>query len=188
MTMTIGHSFQLEEQKKQIRKNVKAHKSTLQSGVSEKASFEIFSKVELLPQFESAITILAYWSLPDEVITHAFIEKWYQKKKILLPLVVGSDLELRQYAGSQCMVKGQSFGIMEPTKGPFASIDDVDLAIIPGIAFDPLGNRLGRGKGYYDKLLQRSHAYKVGICFFFQLFPSIPVDYHDIPMDQIIYA
>lgn len=150
-------------------------------------SGQIFEKVEQLPQFIKAKTVLAYWSLPDEVNTHSFIQKWYRQKRFVLPVVKGNDLDLRIFNGIEWMEKGAAFGILEPANpAETLEIDDIDLVIVPGVAFDAKGNRLGRGKGYYDKLLASHKLYKVGVCFPFQLIPEVAVSTHDIPMDLVV--
>ena len=145
----------------------------------------LLKHIETHPAFTKAGCILIYHSLPDEVYTHAFIEKWKDKKTILLPVVVGDDLELRPYSGKQDMRKG-SYGIEEPIGKAFTNYDEINLAIIPGVGFDAKGNRLGRGKGYYDRLLPKIKAYKIGICFSFQTVEEIPVEEYDIKMDEVL--
>ncbi len=81
-----------------------------------------------------------------------------------------------------------AYGIEEPTEGKFNNLKDIDLAIIPGVAFDRRGNRLGRGKGYYDRLLPfLVGTYKLGICFPYQLLESVPTEDFDIRMNEVIY-
>ena len=80
-----------------------------------------------------------------------------------------------------------AYGIEEPTGALFTDYATIDLVIVPGVAFDRDGNRLGRGKGYYDRLLPRiPSAYKVGICFPFQIVEEVPAEPFDIRMDEII--
>lgn len=100
-------------------------------------------------------------------------------------MVVGNDLELRHYTGPEDLSIG-AYGISEPTGELFTDYEEIDLAIIPGVAFDPSGHRLGRGKGYYDKLLPHIPACKVGICFPFQLIEEVPAEAFDICMDTVI--
>ena len=92
----------------------------------------------------------------------------------MLPVVKGNELELRTYKGADQLQTG-SFHIQEPLGTAFPSPASIDLAIIPGVSFDRRGNRLGRGKGYYDRLLNKLNVYKIGICFQFQLTePGLP--------------
>lgn len=80
------------------------------------------------------------------------------------------------------------YQIMEPDGDPFTDFNSIDVALIPGMAFTQDGKRLGRGKGYYDRLLaQMPSVYKIGICFPFQLLKDIPTDENDILMDEVIY-
>lgn len=129
---------------------------------------------------------MLYHSLKDEVDTHAFIRKWSREKRILLPVVTGDDLELRLYTGPEDLTVG-AYGIEEPTGALFTDYSAIDLIVVPGVAFDRDGNRLGRGKGYYDRLLPRiPSAYKIGICFPFQVVDEVPAEPFDIRMDEII--
>lgn len=149
-------------------------------------SDEILIRLEAQPAFKEAHTILLYHSMKDEVHTHSFIEKWSKQKTIILPVVVGDMLELRHFTGSEDLKPG-SYGIAEPTGKLFNDYTAVDIAVIPGVAFDLSGHRLGHGKGYYDKLLPKlSTAVKAGICFPFQLVEEVPTEPFDIPMDIII--
>ena len=123
--------------------------------------------------------------MKDEVQTHDFIEKWSKNKRILLPVVVENDLELRLYSGTQSLCIG-SYGIEEPVGKAFTDYHSIDLVVVPGVAFDASGHRLGRGKGYYDRLLPHIPAYKAGICFPFQLVEEVPSEEFDIRMDAVI--
>lgn len=127
---------------------------------------------------------MLYYSLPDEVQTHTFIERWSREKKIVLPVVRGSELDLYLYRGTDDLQKG-SFGISEPTGQQWEELSAIGLALVPGVAFDTAGNRLGRGKGYYDRFLPRLQAHKIGICFGFQVMDEILVDAFDQPMDEV---
>lgn len=149
-------------------------------------SANILAALEAHPAFRAATTVLLYYSLADEVDTHEFIRKWSGEKRILLPVVVGDELELRVYTGTDAMTTG-AYGIEEPTGEPFTDYASIDFIVVPAVAFDRKGNRLGRGKGYYDRLLPRiPSAYKAGICFPFQLVEEVPVEPFDICMDTVI--
>ena len=147
-------------------------------------SSALLKLIEQHPRFIAAQTVLCYHSLGDEVQTHAFVEKWHTTKKILLPVVVGDILELRHYTGKDCLKVG-AYGIEEPTGENFTRSDEIEFGIIPGVSFDKQGNRLGRGKGYYDKLLPHLNSYNIGICYRFQAQEEIPAESFDRRMDEV---
>lgn len=170
-----------------IRTQVKELKRQFSPSELEQKSHEIFRVIEDLKEFKEAIFVLLYWSLPDEVNTHQFILKWHKRKKIVLPVIIGNDLDLRLFENSDFLIPSSSFGIMEPQRGETINPSYIDLAIIPGIGFDLKGNRLGRGKGFYDRLLPSLTAYKIGISFDFQIFKEIPISKSDVPVDLVVY-
>lgn len=147
----------------------------------------IMAKVGTLPEFVHARVVLLYWSMADEVQTHAFVERWHKDKTVLLPCVDGDDLRLRQYTGSRCMVAGEQFGIGEPTGEEWTDLGAVDLIVVPGVAFDKQCNRMGRGRGFYDRLLKSTpNAFKVGVGYSFQVLDTIPTEEFDVKMNIVI--
>ncbi|MBR6036399.1 MAG: 5-formyltetrahydrofolate cyclo-ligase [Bacteroidaceae bacterium] len=143
--------------------------------------------LERIKREENCHIILLYHSLPDEVCTHDLIRTLYaQGYTVLLPSVVGDVLALHIYEGEETMNTGAAFGIQESSGTLFTEYSQIDLAIIPGMAFTQRGERLGRGKGYYDRLLPHLKCPLIGIAFPFQLLPSIPTEPHDIQMNEII--
>ena len=141
----------------------------------------------LRPLLREPQVILAYYALPDEVDTHPILNELVAEgKTVLLPKVLDdTSMELRRYTGPQDLCVG-AYHIMEPTGASFTDLAQIDLALIPGLAFDAQGHRLGRGKGYYDRLLPRLvHARLQGICFPFQLLDNIPAEPHDIPVHEV---
>lgn len=147
----------------------------------------IMHKVEALPEFKKAHIVLLYWSMADEVQTHDFVNKWYKEKVLLLPCVNGDDLLLRQYTGPECLVAGEQFGIGEPTGPEFTDLESVELIIVPGVAFDHQCNRMGRGRGFYDRLLKSTpNALKIGVAFDFQMLDTIPTEPFDVKMNHVI--
>ena len=145
----------------------------------------VFTQIEQLQEFDAAEDVAVYWSLNDEIDTSRFIEKWYKKKRIWLPVVVGDDLIFRQYTGIDNMRKG-AFGILEPTGPELNDIASIEVIIVPGVAFDLQNNRMGRGRGFYDRLLVNSKAFKIGAAYSCQLFSHIPTEQTDIPMDLVV--
>ena len=174
-------------EKKELRKIVRAAKNAVPLEEKIRRSMPIMQQVEQLTPFRNANTVLLYWSMDDEVYTHDFVKRWYKDKTILLPCVDGDDLLLRRYTGPDSMQPGPQFGIPEP-KGPiFEALEQVQMIVVPGVAFDHNKNRMGRGRGFYDRLLKSTpNAVKVGVAFSFQLFATIPTEPFDVPMDEVI--
>lgn len=149
-------------------------------------SQSIWHEVENLSSFSEAQTVMLYWSMDDEVYTHDFIEKWYRQKTLLLPAVEGDNLHIKVFEGINGMQPGPDFGILEPIGRDFPDVKHIDMIIVPGVAFDHHNNRMGRGRGFYDRLLQQNNALKIGVCFDFQYLPVIPTEENDIKMDMVI--
>ena len=150
-------------------------------------SKNLCDKILNMTIYQSAHTLLLYSPLTDETDVSPIINDAYENgKTVLLPKVVDDDLELHIYKGVDTWERG-AFGILEPKGEVFLDYDQVEVAIVPGMAFDMAGHRLGRGKGYYDRLLPRlTQAHKIGVCFPFQYLDEIPCEAHDVVMDEVI--
>ena len=177
----------MNEQKKLLRQTIRAEKKAVPFQEKLFRSRQIMQKVEKNDKFCSAGVVLLYWSMDDEVQTHDFVEKWYREKTVLLPCVDGDDLRLRQYTGPGCMHSGEQFGIGEPAGKEFVDLDSVEVIVVPGVAFDREGHRMGRGRGFYDRLLKATaNAYKIGVAFDFQIVNHVPTEPHDVMMDAVV--
>lgn len=173
--------------KKELRRQIRAAKALVTFDEKLERSQTVMKQVERLPQFAEADTILLYWSMDDEVQTHDFVNNWYTEKTVLLPCVDGDDLKLRQYTGAECLRAGEQFGISEPVGPEFTELDRVQMIVVPGVAFDRQCNRMGRGRGFYDRLLKSTpNAFKVGVAFDFQLVDEVPVETFDVKMDCVV--
>lgn len=178
--------MEIDEVKQKIRKEIALRKKTYSEATLSNLSSEIMSLLEQTDLFRKASCIALYHALPREVQTQLFIEKWYHEKQLLLPLVTGNDLQLLLYEGADSLQPG-AFGILEPKADCIAiQPKQIDLIIVPGVAFDHQHNRLGRGRGFYDRLLSSTQAPKIGLCYEFQLVPQVPIAPFDIKMDYIL--
>lgn len=174
----------LESEKSRIRRRIRNKKNILSDLDKAYAVSKVFEKIEQLPQFQQANKVLLYWSMVDELATHSFIEKWSAKKQIFLPMVKNEKLLVKPFTTKADLFKSE-LGIWEPvTQREY--LNQIDLVIVPGIAFDRKLNRLGRGKGYYDRYFEKANVMKIGIGYDFQLFENLPTSAHDIKMDKII--
>lgn len=171
--------------KDDIRDRVKARKSLLSQAEKAFAAKCVFDRLEQSAAFLLAENILLYHSLPDELSTREFLDKWSGRKHFFLPRVNGVNLDILPYDRSH-MALG-AFHIEEPQGDDTADINSIELIVVPAIAYDKRGNRVGRGKGYYDRLLQSTAATKIGVGYDFQLISEdIPVEPHDVAVDIVI--
>ncbi|MBO4801085.1 MAG: 5-formyltetrahydrofolate cyclo-ligase [Bacteroidaceae bacterium] len=173
--------------KKEIRAEIRRRKGLCPQEQRAELSRAAIERLQQTAQWQQAHTVLLYHSLPDEVCTHDLIpEAIRQGKRVLLPVVVGDELELREYQEGSQLAEG-AFHIQEPTGTAVTDFATIDLAVIPGVAFTAGGLRLGRGRGYYDRLLSRARVpYLIGLCWPFQLLPDLPAEPHDVKMDEVI--
>ena len=187
--------------KEELRQQIKQLKRQFTPAQLEELSLPVLAR--LRPLLAEAQTIMAYYSLPDEVCTHQLIDELVAEgKTVLLPKVLDDEtMELRRYTGRHDLREG-AFHIMEPIGALFTAFSTIDVALIPGVAFDAFGHRLGRGRGYYDRFLSSvgtvlsESSLKdslrtvptelIGLCFDFQKVPEVPVDANDIPVDLVI--
>lgn len=171
-------------EKREIRKRIRDLKSMMIETEKSLAAEEVFARFEKTAAFLMARNILIYHSLPDELSTRQFLAKWHGKKHFFLPRVNGVNLDILPYDESR--IELGAFQIEEPTGNNIVSPDEIELIVVPGVAYDRKGNRLGRGKGFYDRLLQSTKATKVGVCYEFQLIDEVPAEPHDVRMDMVI--
>jgi len=173
-----------ESEKTKIRRRIRNKKNVLSDMEKTHSSITVFEKIEALPVFRNAKSVLLYWSLPDELPTHNFIEKWSTKKQMLLPMVKGDKMLIKPFTTADELRKSD-MGIWEP-EAQKEYMRQIDLVIVPGVAFDKNKNRLGRGKGYYDRYFNNKNITKIGVCYDFQLLEVIPTEPFDVRMDKII--
>lgn len=170
--------------KKELRANIKLLKKQHTKEQLLEQSELILAKLERHPDFRNARIVMLYSALPDEVQTQAFLEKWRHEKKIILPTVVGDDIIPVELAENTGFAVGD-FNILEPQNEPYTG--GYDLIVVPGVAFDRNGNRIGRGRGYYDRFLcKHLDVKRIGICFDFQLVDKVPTEPNDIKMNEVI--
>lgn len=151
-------------------------------------SCQIKEKLFSLKCVKEAKNVCIFLSAFKEPDTMPIAEKlWKQKCRIIAPVsdTETNTLSLSYIDNIQSLHKG-TYGILEPSIFKNAVKDNIDIILVPGLAFDREGGRMGFGKGYYDRLLENIRAVKIGLCYDFQLFSSIPKDKHDVPMNYII--
>ena len=177
--INVGNKDNIREKYKQIRLNIINKK--------EKSSI-IFNKLIMLDVYKNSKVIAIYKNLNSEVDTNNLIEySLKNNKKVLLPRIVNDEIRFYTIAADEELIKS-NFGVYEPLENnnKLYSKNDINLIIIPGISFDKEKNRIGFGKGYYDKYLKNKNIYKIGLCFDEQIADKLPCSENDIKMDIVI--
>ena len=131
--------------------------------------------------------LMGYWPLADEVDIRPLLNQLVRAgRTIVLPKVVDDEqMELRRYRSEDDLVEG-AFHILEPAGEPFLEADQIEVALVPGMAFDAAGHRLGRGRGYYDRFLSaHPRLRKIGVCFPFQRVAEVPTADFDVSVDEV---
>lgn len=182
----------LQARKKAIREQ--AHSQRNAQPDKDELSRRICKKLVELPEYVAAGTVLWYVDVRSEVRTRDYLpDTLTQAKKIVVPYCVGSELELFHLTSMDELAIGK-FRILEPRPelrrlaGKPVEVKELDLIVVPGVAFDRRGARMGHGFGYYDRLLNnaRPDALLVALAFECQLFDEVPTEAHDIFMDRLI--
>lgn len=190
--MTANATDDFQQRKKQIREE--AHARRTQQPDKEPLSQHICAAFVALPEYAAAKTVMFYVDVRSEVRTRHYLPTALTHgKRIVVPYCVNNELELFLLENMDELAVGM-YKILEPKQELRAlpakrvGAQDLDLVMVPGVAFDRRGARMGHGFGYYDKLLQhaRPDAPLVALAFECQLFEEIPTAAHDIFMDKLI--
>lgn len=170
--------------KDDARRLVKARKRMLDEAERSALSGRVMARLEREPAFADADRILMYHSLPDEVSTHDFLLRWDGRKRLFLPRVNGEDLDVLPY--DRAMLRTGAYGIGEPSGHSVVPVGSMDLIVVPAVAYDLACRRVGRGKGYYDRLLSGIGVATIGVAFDCQVVDEIEAESHDVPVDMVI--
>ena len=170
-----------------IRENISKQRLSLPEEKDRCLSKEIVRRLEQEPRYRTAMAVLYYLSKKGEVRTHDLVRNALGKKRVIVPKTVREPLGLRLCEISSFgMLRPGMFGILESAGVCDVPPEDIELAIVPGVAFDERGHRIGHGFGYYDRLLAGMRAFKIGLAYDFQVVPLLPAEEHDIKLDMIL--
>ena len=179
----------LQQEKAALRRRLRAALKAMDAEERRTESERAVEMLEAHPHFRSAQTLVLFHSLPDEVFTHTLVEKLAAEgRRVLLPVCQGDNMLLRRYDSREDLRTG-AFRIEEPQGEAFEDYGAIDLVVVPGVAFDKAGHRMGRGRGYYDRFFAHpdlQHVYKIGLCYPSQLVESVPTEPHDRPVDRVV--
>lgn len=181
--------------KNEIRKRILERRATLPAEILERAGRKAAERLLLMEEYEKADTVMLYMDFRNEVPTNEIIELIRNSdKKLLLPYI-SNDFQMIAYEIpkegplADCLITSR-YGIEEPNPGRCEEADpnSIDLIIVPGTVFDQFENRIGCGKGCYDRYLAQlpAKAFKLALAYDFQVLQCIPADPTDVRMDKIM--
>lgn len=172
--------------KRSIRDELLARRRHLATVTCLSRSLAAQQRLLLTPEFAAAAVVALYSSVRNEVFTEeVFTSARRAGKTVTYPRVRGTLLEFVEVAERQELVPG-AFGILEPVGVRLIPPAALELIVVPGVAFDLAGHRLGYGKGYYDRFLHERRGRLAGLCFDFQLVERLPAEAHDVRMDMVV--
>ena len=174
--------------KKALRREIGAKKRALSAAEIEARSAILADKLYATGQYRQARSLYASLSFNQEVRTSPIIQRaWADGKRVAVPKVVGDEMVFIWIDSFDNLAPQGAFNITEPIEnGPVAS-DETALILMPGLAFDPQGHRVGYGGGFYDRYLAaQPHHPTVALCYDFQLYDHLDVDDFDVPVDVVI--
>lgn len=176
------------ESKKELRKRVKSLVKAMAPDARAVEASVVAERLLQHPRVQSAATIALFASLPDEIDTTKLIETLSSKTSVVLPRLSGDEMDFYPYSADG--MHSGAMGILEPDGDVPVAPQDIDVMILPGVAFTADGLRLGRGKGYYDRYMEREgfRAYTIGICHTVQLLDTLPVEQHDKGIDEVVIS
>ena len=180
----------LRAEKKALRSKIIAARRKLTDNYRQRASNRMMTVFCALPDFKEPRKVLCYASMADEVQIRPLMEKWLSLGvTVALPHITGKgQMEAVSFTDFDSLVEGE-YGILtpDPEKGKIIPPEELDLIIVPGIAFDTRGERLGKGGGFYDAYLARAtKAKRIALAFSCQLVAKIPMEAHDVLVHKII--
>jgi 5-formyltetrahydrofolate cyclo-ligase len=171
--------------KRALRRALLAERRALPSSVVSEGSRRIVATLAALPELEGVRHVLLYAADPDEVDLDPLLAAPPRDWRILLPRIDGDEVVVVAHTADAPLTAGYR-GIREPLGEP-VDLTTVEAVIVPGVAFGPDGVRLGRGAGFYDRLLPRLEgATRIGVCLEAFLRPDLPVEEHDVAVDVIV--
>ncbi len=165
--------------KQPLREKIKGRRA------SQGASEAIQERLMAADWWTAAFAVGLYRSTPNEPATEALLADLLARgAQVAVPVRRGAEYGWGRVDAATRWKKG-AHGIWEPTAAPAVATKDLRLIVVPGVAFDAQGGRLGHGRGHFDRLLARSEALLVGLCFENRLVEAVPMEPHDVRMDVV---
>lgn len=180
------------EDKRDLRKRVRALMEAQAPDERRRRSASVADKLFALDAFRKAPAVCFYVAMPHEVDTAPMIDKALARgMRVCVPRCDMETIELTLYEiRDRAHLQKGTWGILEPEPHPARAVDPAEIAcvVVPGVAFDAGGNRVGNGKGFYDRFLKKlaPGAAKIGLAYSLQMVPRVPAEPHDVKLDQVL--
>jgi len=173
--------------KTQLKGSILEKRNSLSKSEILEKSNKIKSSLFDLESYKKSKTAMFFVSFGSEVNTHDIIKESIGRKTLVVPKVIEHEIEPSVILDFDSLIPSGKFGILEPIEIMKIAYKNIGLVLVPGIAFDKEGHRLGYGFGYYDKFLKKvPKAVKIGLCFDFQVVDKVPREEHDVAVDFIV--
>lgn len=173
--------------KGQLKGSINEKRNSLTKEEIQDKSEKIRDKLFSLLQYRKSKAVMFFVSFNSEVSTHGMIREALKSKTVIVPKVANNEIEPSVIIDFDNLVPSGKFGILEPIEAMNIAHKNIDLVLVPGIAFDSEGHRIGYGFGYYDRFLAKvPKAIKIGLAFDFQVVDKIPSEAHDVPIDLVV--
>lgn len=177
--------------KRELRQQLRETLASIAPADFARRSADVHHLLFELTEYRRAETIMIYLSTPQEVDTAPIaVQAWADTKRVLAPSVSWEQRRMLpvEIKSLTTDVRRGQMGIPEPVEGMPIPVSDIDLLIVPGLAFDPAGNRLGRGRGFYDRFLAHRdfRAIACGVALDEQYVQDVPQEENDVPLDMIV--
>ena len=175
--------------KTELRREIRARKRAMTEAEIEERSARLAQLFFASRAYQNAKTIYGYLPYNQEVRTVPMLERALKDgKKVAVPKVYGEEMKFLYLDDLTAVAKGYA-GIPEPIADEPVAHDETALVLMPGLAFDPQGHRIGYGGGFYDKFLAAEPSHPtLALCYEFQMLPKLDVEDHDIPVDTVLWA
>lgn len=175
--------------KTELRREIRTRKRAMTEAEIEERSAKLARLFFASEAYQKAKTIYGYLPYNQEVRTVPMLAQALKDgKKVAVPKVYGDEMKFLYLDDLNAVAKGYA-GIPEPIADEPVAQDETALVLMPGLAFDPQGHRIGYGGGFYDKFLAAEpHHPTLALCYEFQMLPKLDVEDHDIPVDTVLWA
>lgn len=177
----------IRQEKARLRSEMRAFRKSLGAEAQQRTARLLLERLEAWPPWRQARTVMAYAAVRGEPDLGAALQAlWHEGRRVVLPRCEGNRLAALAVRGPEDLAPG-CMGIPEPVEGCTAvAPEEIDLILVPGLAFDRRGGRLGQGAGYYDRFLPCTQAFRLGVAHSGCVIGRVPADPWDCRMDAIL--